>query len=115
MSDEKKVWRFYRSNLCTKMWDKENGRLLADFSSGTFTTDDPRTAKILKDEGYPQINVDADAPPDIIVNQPTMVIEGNVPVLSPSVGEGLGEATMVSRMKPAGGPKPPEVIQRPEK
>ena len=112
---ENKRWRFYRSNLSTKMWDKEKNRLLADVSDGTFTTDDPRVANMLKREGYPEIPLDADTPPDIIVNQPTVVIEGNVPVMSHSIGESLGEATMAGRMKSSGGPKPPEVIKRPER
>lgn len=114
-TSKKKQWRFYRSQLATKIWDKEKNRLLADFSSGTFTTDDPRVAKLLIDAGYPQIDLDAAAPPEgVLVTEPVMEIEGDVPVLGAGVKERLGEAAIAGRMKPVGGPQPPKVIPRVE-
>jgi hypothetical protein len=111
-TSNKKAYRFFRSHLSTKVWDPEKNKLMADFSQGTFTTEDPNVAKVLKDMGYPQIPLDSETPPDIIVQQPNMVIEGDVPVLGRGVSEGLGEATMSSRMKTTGGPKAPVVIKR---
>lgn len=112
-TSNKKAWRFYRSNLSTKVWDKENNRLLADFTEGTFTTGDARVARKLQELGYVQIALDATQPPDVVVQQPAMVIDGDVPMLGPRVMEGAKvEEAITSKMKPVGGPKPPEVIQR---
>lgn len=111
-TSNKKAYRFFRSHLSTKVWDKDNNRLLADFSTGTFTTEDPRVAKILQGMGYPQVPLDLESPPDIIVEQPNMAIEGDVPVLGVNVNERMGESVMQSRMTQVGGPKAPEVISR---
>jgi hypothetical protein len=111
-SSKKKAWRFFRSNLSTKVWDAENHKLLADFSTGTFTTTEERVAMRLIEEGYPEISLDAEEPPELIIRQPTMVIDGDVPVLGKGVSPGLGEATIATKMRKTGGPKPPEVIER---
>lgn len=107
-----KQWRFYRSNLATKVWDAVNNRLMADFSEGTFITDDPEVAKRLISDGYPQVALDAETPPDILVSQPTMVIDGDVPIVGKGVSEKLAEATIQGKMKPVGGPQAPKVVKR---
>lgn len=76
-----KARRFYRSNLETIVWDPDNNKPLADFGKGHFTTEDPRVAQRLVELGYPEIPLDAKRPPDILVNKPTHVIEGDVPVM----------------------------------
>ncbi|MDA3788081.1 MAG: hypothetical protein PF503_06265 [Desulfobacula sp.] len=63
----KKIFRFYKSNLPAIVWDPKAGKPLADCSKGHFTTEDINVAGILLDKGYPQIPIDADSPPDIIV------------------------------------------------
>jgi hypothetical protein len=108
MTDSKKpnAWRFYRSNLSTKVWNPAENSLLADFSEGTFYTEDPKVARILRSKGYPEIGLEDEEPPDIIVTQPTMKIEGDVPILGKGVSEELGQATIMHKSKKTGGPKP---------
>ena len=111
----KQLWRFYRSNLSTIVWDATKGKALADFSEGHFTTDNESTAKLLKEKGYIQIPLDATEPPDIVISQPTQTIEGDVPVIKvltnskikPSgVEETKAEKTMEQKTKTVGGPPP---------
>lgn len=73
--EDKLVVRFFRSQLETIVWDKERNRILADFNDeennnsprGTFTTNDERTIKILRQLRYPEIPLDMKAPPDNVV------------------------------------------------
>lgn len=74
--------RFYRSNLETIVWDPDEDKPMADFSKGHFTTDDKRVADYLEALGYVEIPLDAQEPPNIIVQKPTHVIDGNVPVMA---------------------------------
>lgn len=102
MSEKKRARRFYRSNLSTIVWNPEKGTELANFSKGHFTTEDPHVAEVLINKGYVEIPLDATEPPEgIIVRQPTHIIEGDVPIMKPSLSEKLVEQTMASKMKPS--------------
>ena len=80
--------RFYRSNLSTIVWDSENGKPLADFSQGHFTTNNPRVVQILIDKGYVEIPLNSQEPPSIIINQPSTVLkQDHVPVLPPGLSQ----------------------------
>lgn len=89
----KTAWRFYRSNLATIVWDNRGSdKALANFSDGFFTTEDKAVANILRQKGYPEIPLDAAAPPDILVQQAAPVLKTpDVPVLT-SIGNIKGEA-----------------------
>lgn len=63
-------FRFYKSKLPAIVWDPNKGKKMADFTKGYFVTDDIKIAQILLDKGYPQIPVDAEAPPNVIVAIP---------------------------------------------
>jgi hypothetical protein len=102
---ESKQWRFYRSNLSTIVWNPDKENVLADFSQGHFTTDDEKVALKLRSLGYPEIALDAESPPDIVVNQPTMVIEGDVPIIHPMEDERNVEKKMSFRMREVNSPK----------
>ena len=112
-------WRFYRSNLSTIVWDPAGDCALADFTEGHFTTDNPKVAKTLAALGYVQIPLDAVKPPEhIIVRQPTVELLGDVPVMSPALGEALVEQRMSKKMKEVGKPEPqpePQQEQKPKK
>lgn len=82
---EQKQWKFYRSNLSTIIWDKDNNRPLANFEKGFFITEDKRVVKILKEEGYPEVSIDAIEPPEVIVNQFSEQIEGDIPILPKTI------------------------------
>lgn len=66
----KERFRFYKSKLPTIVWNPKTGKKLADFNKGHCITDDLEVAQTLLDKGYPQIPVDAEAPPNIIVAIP---------------------------------------------
>ena len=114
---DKSKWRFYRSNLSTVVWNPDKEDVLADFRQGHFTTDDPKVAAKLKSLGYPEISLDADSPPDIIVNQPTMEIRGDIPIVRPMEDERNVEKKMAFRMEEVGKPQVVEeeiVKEKPE-
>ncbi len=73
--------RFYRSNLHTIVWDADNDRALADFGKGHFTTSDPKIADKLLSLGYPEIEVDAQQPPDVLIQKPSRKLKGDVPLM----------------------------------
>jgi hypothetical protein len=112
-ASEAKAWRFYRSNLSTIVWNPVTEQPLADFTEGHFTTDNPKTARKLRELGYMEIPLDATEPPsDVIISQPTQVIDGDVPVVRTLMNreipptetqEKMVERSMASRTKPAGG------------
>lgn len=80
--EEKQAWRFYRSSLSTIVWNPKTDSLLADFTEGHFTTDDPVVAKKLRELGYMEIPIDAIEPPsNIIIREVTPTINGDVPIL----------------------------------
>ena len=97
-SMEKKAWRFYKSNLSLIVWDVDSDAPLADFSAGHFTTTDPRVAKRLADFGYPEIPLDAEFPPDILVSEKTFAIDGDVPLMRSTIDT---EAIMEKKMQEA--------------
>ena len=66
----KERFRFYKSKLPAVVWNPVTGKKLADFNKGHFITDDIKVAQTLLDKGYPQIPVDAEAPPNITVAIP---------------------------------------------
>lgn len=113
-ASEQKAWRFYRSNLSTIVWDPKSEQPLADFSAGHFTTDDPKVARKLRDLGYPEIPLDATEPPsNIIVSQPTQVIDGDVPVIKSLMNQAIAptptqekavEKNLAARTHSVGGP-----------
>lgn len=84
--ENKRLWRFWKSNLPAIIWDKDGECALADFLINepkyTFTTDDERIAKVLQQKGYPEIALDADGPPDIVFDLGHSLEEGeNIPVI----------------------------------
>lgn len=66
MAKSKVKKRFYRGKLPTVVWDRDNDKRLCSLEKGHYTTDDPRTIKILQEIGYIEIPLDATRPPDII-------------------------------------------------
>lgn len=72
--------KFYRSQLATIVWDSQNDKILADFKKGYFVTEDNRTARILSELGYPEVEIDSQIPPEIIVKQPSLEIIGDAPL-----------------------------------
>lgn len=106
-SRKAKAWRFYRSNLATIVWNPEEGRPLADFSAGHFTTDDEAVADKLREMGYVEIDLDATEPPDVIVNKPVTVIEGDVPIVGANAPPIVVEKKMKDITTETGGPTKP--------
>lgn len=96
--EKKKVkeWRFYRSNLCTFVWDPDNDTIMANFSKGHFTTKNKKVANVLRGKGYIEIDLNATQPPNIIVSQPAHALkEGqNVPIMGNGINEALGQHKM---------------------
>lgn len=80
------IWRFYRSNLETIVWDPERNKPLAHFVQGEFITNDPRVAEKLLELGYPRVPLEATNPPDVFFEKGHS-LEGDVKVLPESVGE----------------------------
>ena len=89
----KTAWRFYRSNLATVVWDNRGSdKALANFRDGYFVTEDKAVANILRAKGYPEIPLNADVPPDVIINQAAPTLKtGDVPIIK-SIGNITGEA-----------------------
>jgi len=109
------AWRFYRSNLATIVWDPNLDKVLADFSTGTFITEDPKVAKKIRELGYPEIPLDATSPPpDIIIQQPAFAIDGDVPIMGKAVGEKLMEQKMKLKTKQVGDPAPQAPVVKAE-
>ena len=91
-TEQKQVgYRFFKSHLPTIVWNPATDSVLADFTPGHFITYDPKVAKILRKNGYPEIAMDATEPPNIIVNQPTRVLKkgASLPVITPGMSEKL--------------------------
>lgn len=80
------LYRFYRSNLASVVWDKRADAPLAEFIQGEFITDSPHVAQTLLDMGYPRVSLDATEPPNILYEKGE-VIDGDVRVLSPGINE----------------------------
>lgn len=112
--EEKKAWRFYRSNLSTIVWDPDKDKPLADFTEGHFTTDDPRVAAKLKALGYMEIPLEStEPPPNIIIREVNPTINGDIPVV-PNIAAAdprAVEKRMDAKLKLAQGasPKAPRV------
>lgn len=109
----KKRWRFFKSGLPGIVWDPKKNKAMANFMisepKGTFITDDPKVAKILREKGYPEIPVNAKEPPAIAVIDPGRSLEEgeNVPVMSPNANPILAEAKMAGI---TGKPQAPQVL-----
>jgi hypothetical protein len=115
-TSEKEPRRYFRSHLPTIVWNPDEGRPLADFSEGHFTTDDPKVQKKLEDLGYLEIPLDATEPPTgVIIRQPTHIIEGEIPLLRPGQGEKFMEKRMDSLTKEVGKPESSTTAQPAEK
>ena len=87
--------KFYKSNLSSVVWDPEEGKPLARFEGGSFTTEDESVAKILENMGYPEVDLEAETPPAI----PDPPIQ---PLKSPDVrvmGKQVTEETVISKGK----------------
>jgi hypothetical protein len=84
--NKSQVWRFYRSNLETIVWDPEHDKPLAQFVQGEFITDDPRVAERLLELGYPRVSLEAVNPPDVLFEKGHS-LDGDVRVLPDGVGE----------------------------
>jgi len=105
-----KAWRFYRSNLPSKVWGGDEVGVIADFSKGHFTTEDKKLAIMLKQKGYVEIDLDATAPPNIIVSPPTQVLKegANIPIMTPGINQNIAEQQMKNITEEV--VAPPEVI-----
>ena len=66
MATQQTLYRFYRSNLASIVWDPENNAPLAEFIKGQFYTEDSTVANKLIALGYPQVSLDAETPPQIL-------------------------------------------------
>lgn len=115
--------RFYRSNLSTIVWDPVLNKSIADFTPGHFTTKDETIAEMLVEMGYVEIPLDATEPPaDVIVNQPTFDLKGDVPVINNLSGrstpspamEAMVEDKMKLATEQAGGPPVEETPKVPK-
>lgn len=87
--------KFYKANLASVVWDPAEGKPLARFERGSFTTEDESVAKILEDMGYPEVDLDAETPPAI----PDPPLQ---PLKSPDVrvmGKQVTEETVISKGK----------------
>lgn len=81
-TEEKEMWRFYRSSLSTIVWNPAKDEPLADFTEGHFTTDDPAVAAKLRALGYMEIPLDAEHPPEgVIIREVSPTINGDIPVV----------------------------------
>jgi len=58
-----KARKFYRGLLPSIVWDPENNRPLADFSSGTFVTKSKKVADALLEKGYLEVSLNQEQPP----------------------------------------------------
>lgn len=100
--------RFYRANLPSVVWDAKKGKALAEFVKGEFITSDERTASILIEKGYPEVDMDALDPPDFEVQRGKSLDGVDIKVMPPKYGEeaalnkqkaaiALGKATAASQ------------------
>lgn len=88
MATQKEVFRFYRSNLPTVVWDPNADRALAEFISGQFFTEDENVALVLRDKGYPQIPLDATEPPDVFFEKgKSLAVGEHAKILPPGITE----------------------------
>ena len=94
-----KLRRFYRGKGETMVWDPENECVLVDFLEqevkGTFTTDDPRTQKILDDLGYIEVGLDQQYPPEL---PPDPLQEGEMADVKP-LPAGVTEEVVLAKQK----------------
>ncbi len=87
--------KFYKAKLPGVVWDLENDKVLARFERGQHTTEDERTAEILRDMGYPEVALDAETPP-ILPDPPLQPKESSdVRIL----GKQVTEETVLSKEK----------------
>jgi hypothetical protein len=91
---QQKLFRFYRSNLATVVWNPEKDKPLATFVKGQFYTKDPVVAQKLTEMGYPQVSLDANTPPDILFEKGE-ILEGNVPIMP----KGMNEEAVLAKQK----------------
>jgi len=85
---QQKLYRFYRSNLATIVWNPEKNKALCEFVDGQYYTEDAQVAQKLADLGYPQIPLDLDEPPDVFFQKGKSLEEGeNIPIMSRGVTE----------------------------
>jgi hypothetical protein len=88
MATQNEVFRFYRSNLPTVVWDPEKGKALAEFIGGQFFTEDKRVAGVLQKKGYPMVPLDATEPPDILFEKGRSLLVGeHAKILPPGITE----------------------------
>lgn len=95
------AWKFFRSEMATIVWDKDNNCELAIFENGVFQTEDKRTAEILRAKGYIEIPLDADAPPETIKVMPAPIRSGSIPLM-PAAAAALnreGAESMASQIQ----------------
>lgn len=87
-----KLYRFYRSNLATVVWNPKEGKALARFVNGQFYTKDVEVARKLTEMGYPQVSLDASTPPNILFEKGE-ILEGNIPIMP----KGMNEETVLAQ------------------
>ena len=77
---------------------------------GTFITDDPKVAKILRGKGYPEIPINAKEPPayDVITPGHSLAEGENVPIMSGNANPALVEQQMKGI---TGEPQAPEILR----
>ena len=79
--------RFYRANLPSVVWDAKKGKALAEFAKGEFITSDERTASILIEKGYPEVDMDALDPPDFEVQRGKSLDGVDIKIMPPKYSE----------------------------
>lgn len=76
MATQQKVFRFYRSNLASVVWDPDKDKALCEFIKGQYYTEDPVVADKLRNLGYPEVPLDANTPPDILYAKGKSLADG---------------------------------------
>lgn len=74
--------KFFRSKLATIVWDSANDCILADFKKGYFTTSDKQKIKILKELGYPEVEIESEAPPEGLEVREKITFENDSPIVT---------------------------------
>lgn len=85
---QQKLFRFFRSNLPTIVWDPDKNRAIVEFVEAQYYTEDEKIAQMLIDKGYPQIPLDLEEPPDVWFKRGRSLADGeNVPVMAKNITE----------------------------
>jgi len=85
---QQKLFRFYRSNLASIVWDKEAEKPLVEFVNGQFYTEDETIAEKLIALGYLEVPLDLETPPEVFFKRGRALKEGeNAPLMPKNMNE----------------------------